>query len=113
VNYREFCQKVNSKIEDAMPDWKFITNHGAVLLLISQKERITARKLAQRVGITERSVLKIIKDLENDGYLSKERVGRENVYEVNSQQALRHQEVRDVQVGELVDVLSKASQEKS
>jgi DNA-binding MarR family transcriptional regulator len=92
-----------------MSNWKFITNHGVVLLLISQEGRITARKLAERVGITERSVLKIIKDLKEAGYLDKQRVGRANTYTVNSEQAMRHKEVRGVQVGGLVDALSKAS----
>lgn len=88
-----------------MTRWRFITNHGAVLLVISQEKQITARRLADRVGITERSVLSIIKDLEEEGYLTKKRVGRENVYTVDENMALRHNEVRDVQVRDLLNLL--------
>ncbi|MQC27236.1 MAG: winged helix-turn-helix transcriptional regulator [Chloroflexi bacterium] len=95
-----------------MSEWKFITNHGAVMLIISQQGRITARKLAERVRITERSVLNIIKDLEDGGYLTRKKVGRENVYTVNAEGALRHHEIRSFHVGELVELLSKADLEK-
>ena len=66
-----------------MPDWSFITNHGAVLLLIAQRRQITAREIAARLGITERPVRRIIADLAAAGYLRKQRLGRVNEYEVS------------------------------
>jgi DNA-binding CsgD family transcriptional regulator len=39
-----------------MSEWTFITRHGAVLALIGQHSRITAREIASRLGITERYV---------------------------------------------------------
>ena len=86
--------------------WTFITNPGAVLALIGQYGQITTRDIATELGITERTVMRIIKDLESEGYIQRQREGRINRYLVNSQAPLRRQEKRDVIVGELLRVLS-------
>lgn len=86
--------------------WTFVTNHGAVLALVGLHPQITAREIAARLSITERTVLRIIKDLETAGYVERERVGRENRYEVNRDEPLRRQDQRTISVGELLQVLS-------
>ena len=63
-----------------MAEWHFITNHGAVLLLIAHRRQITAREIAEVLGLTERPVRRIIAELEAAGYLQKMRVGRVNQY---------------------------------
>ena len=88
-----------------MVGWTFITNHGAVLALIARHGQITARDMASELGITERSVHRIISDMEADGYLEKRREGRVNWYEVNHTLPLRRREQRDTGVGELLNVL--------
>ena len=88
-----------------MSTWTFITNHGAVLALIAREGRITAREIAQELGITERSVHRIISELEAEGYVEKTREGRINSYEVNHQVPLRRPERRDVAVGEFLRML--------
>ena len=88
-----------------MSSWTFITNHGAVLAIIGRHDRITARTIAAELGITERSVLRIIKDLETEGYIRKQRIGRSNQYEVNREAPLRRREGRDVVIGELLKIL--------
>ncbi|MBI4337703.1 MAG: MarR family transcriptional regulator [Chloroflexi bacterium] len=65
-----------------MANWAFVTNHGAVLALIAQHGQITARDIAAELGITERSVHRIISDLEAEGYLRRRRDGRLNRYQV-------------------------------
>jgi predicted ArsR family transcriptional regulator len=90
-----------------MSSWTFITNHGAVLALIGKHGQITAREIAAELGITERSVMRIIKDLETEGYIQIEREGRANRYKVNSQAMLRRQETRDIVVSDLLQVLTK------
>jgi predicted ArsR family transcriptional regulator len=90
-----------------MSSWTFITNHGAVLALIGQYGQITARDIATELGITERSVLRIIKDLETEGYIQIERDGRVNRYLVNNDAPLRRHEKPDVLVGELLKLLHK------
>jgi DNA-binding transcriptional ArsR family regulator len=88
-----------------MSTWSFITNHGAVLSLVSRYNQITAREIAAQLGITERSVLRIISDLEAEGYLERTRDGRVNYYEVNHELPLRRPELRDTAVGELLNLL--------
>ena len=88
-----------------MSGWTFITNHGAVLALVGQEKEITAREIATRLQITERSVMRIIRDLEKAGYIIVEKAGRMNNYQVNSAHPLRRPETRDVMVGELLNIL--------
>ncbi len=87
--------------------WTFITNHGAVLALIAQYGKITTRELAMQLGITERSVLRIISDLETEGYLERRKDGRANWYEINREMPLRRQEKKDVAIGDLLTVLAQ------
>jgi len=88
-----------------MAEWTFITNHGLVLAHISRRPQTTAREIASAIDITERTVHKIIAELEVGGYVRKKRLGRNNVYVVNPDLKLRHQTVREVPVGELLRAL--------
>jgi DNA-binding MarR family transcriptional regulator len=103
MNY--FLTGANGGSELPNKQWTFITNHGAVLALIGQSETITAREIAARLGITERTVLRIIKDLESEGYIQIEKDGRVNNYTVYRNQPLRRPDQRDNRVAELLDVL--------
>jgi predicted ArsR family transcriptional regulator len=85
--------------------WTFITNHGAVLALISHEGMITAREIASRLKITVRTVRRIISELEDDGYLEIEKVGRRNRYQVNHQRPLRREDQREVAVADLLQIL--------
>ena len=88
-----------------MPSWTFITSHGAVLALIGRRNHITTREIAAHVGLTERSVMRIIKDLETAGYIEKEKVGRANHYKIRRDLPLRRQGAREVVIGELLKIL--------
>jgi len=88
-----------------MPRWTFITNHAAVLTIIDKQPSITAREIAEAVGITERAVRKIIADLEADGYIRKKKEGRRVRYTVHLEMTLRHRTQRDKVVGSLLAVL--------
>lgn len=70
--------------------WTFLTNHAHVLLCVARDPQARIRDLAERVGITERAVQRIIVDLEEEGYLTHEREGRRNTYRVKAQLHLRH-----------------------
>jgi predicted ArsR family transcriptional regulator len=91
-----------------MPSWTFLTNHAAVLLTIARHGQITARELAIDLGITERSVMRIIGDLEEEGYLTRGKDGRVNTYEIDEAAPLRRPEGGDAVVGDLLAIaLSK------
>ena len=72
------------------PHWTFLSNHAHVLILLAQDQTLVLREVAARVGITERAVQKIIADLAEDGYLEREKVGRQNCYRIRPRRPLRH-----------------------
>ena len=88
-----------------MSTWNFITNHGAVLVIVSQRSKITAREISQAIGITERAVLRILSDLEEAGYITKTKEGRANIYSVHADLPLARPIFKDVAVGDLLDVI--------
>ncbi len=73
-----------------IPSWTFLTNHAHVLIAISRNPDLRQRDISYLVGITPGAVQRIISDLENEGYIRSERVGRRNRYEVIGAGALRH-----------------------
>ena len=90
-----------------MSQWTFITNHGAVLTLVAERGQITAREIGYKLDLAERSVHRIITDLETDGYLEKHRDGRLNYYRVSKQKPLRRDDMHHVKIGNLLGVLTK------
>ncbi|MCH2519125.1 MAG: winged helix-turn-helix domain-containing protein [Dehalococcoidia bacterium] len=94
-----------------MPSWNFITNHGAILIIVSQQRKITAREISQQLGITERAVLRIVADLDDAGYITRTRQGRTNTYIVNQELPLPGPLLKDIAVGDLLDILETSSPE--
>jgi len=84
------------------PTWTFLTNHAHVLFCIVQEQEVRMRDIAQRVGITERSVQRIVDELERDGYIRRIPHGRRNRYEVRTDLPLRHPMERHQKVSALI-----------
>jgi len=95
------------KGDEDVRDWTFMTNHLHVLLVISSRDDLVLREVANLVGITERAVQKIVMELEEAGYLVRERVGRVNRYTVNLNKPLRHPLEKHQTVGALIRMLQK------
>lgn len=87
----------------AVRPWTFLTNHAHVLICIADDPNARIRDLADRVGITERAIQKIIRELEEASYLTHVREGRRNVYRVRSNQPLRHPVERHQNVAVLLE----------
>lgn len=85
--------------------WRFVTNHAHVLECIATDPTARLRDIAETVGITERTVAHIVKDLEQAGYLTKTRNGRRNRYEMHDELPLRHPQHRHRTVGDLIRFL--------
>ena len=94
------------------PRWTFITNHGLILSYISHKASSTAPEIAMCVGVTERTTHKIISDLETEGYITRQKIGRRNVYSVDPQLPLRHHTKQDIMVSELLEALTDESMKR-
>jgi predicted ArsR family transcriptional regulator len=86
----------------AVASWTFLTNHSHVLLCLAAEDSLRVRDLAQKVGITERAVLKILSELEAGGAIEREREGRRNRYRVLHGARLRHEIESHRTVGDLI-----------
>ena len=76
--------------ESKLPPWTFLTNHAHVLIALSRNPELRQRDVAYAVGITVGAVQRIIHELENEGYLESERIGRRNRYRIIEGRPLRH-----------------------
>ncbi len=77
-------------VDPSRPTWTFLTNHAHVLIAISRDGELRQRDISQLVGITEGAVQRILHELEDAGYLRRERIGRRNRYHVDADRPLRH-----------------------
>ena len=82
-----------------------MTNHAAVLLCLASDHEIRTRDIADRAGITERAAQRIVADLVAEGYVTRRRVGRRNVYEVEPARLMRHRLARHRQVGAFLELM--------
>ncbi|MDB4459306.1 winged helix-turn-helix domain-containing protein [bacterium] len=58
------------------------------------------------MGITERAVMRIVSELENDGVIERIKVGRRNQYVIQTDHPLHHQLENHTTIGELIKAVS-------
>jgi DNA-binding IclR family transcriptional regulator len=92
-------------VADRVPDWTFLTNHAHVLFCLAEDPEIRLRDVADRVGITERAVQRIVTELENATYITRQRNGRRNSYVVHKNLFLRHPIESHCSVSDLLDLI--------
>ena len=63
---------------------------AVVLLCLAADPEARMREVSQRVGITERAVQHIIRDLADAGVVERKREGRRNRYTLHPEVRLRH-----------------------
>jgi predicted transcriptional regulator len=90
----------------AVPDWKFLTNHGLTLLCIAEDPGVRLRDIADRVGITERAAQRIVSALITSGYVESQRVGRRNTYEVKTNLPIPNLQ-RSIELRDLLQLVQK------
>lgn len=86
--------------------WRFLTNHGHVLIYLSRHPDARIRDIAVAVGITERSTQAILAELESDGYVTKIKIGRRNRYQLHPDLTFRHPEEAQQPIGALLRIFS-------
>ena len=89
-----------------MAKWRFLTNHAMVLIHVANHPRSTLREIAMAVGITERAALSILRAMEEDDIISRQREGRRNKYWVDFRALLKYPLGGPYLVAELVDNLT-------
>ena len=70
--------------------WTFLSNHAHVLICIAVNPDVRLADIAESVGIRERAVHRIIHELQDAGYLTVYKDGRNNIYEIDLDRPLRH-----------------------
>lgn len=93
--------------------WTFLTNHARVLLCIARDPHVRMLDIAEEIGIRERSVQQIVADLEQGGYLSRERDGRRNTYTVHRRTPFRHAAEAQYDIGELLEIFAGGAARRS
>lgn len=86
--------------------WTFLTNHAHVLAFLHKDPEKVLREVATEVGITERAVQRIIQDLEEGGFIQKEKVGRKNQYRIIEDVPLRHPIEWHRNIGDLLALIT-------
>jgi len=86
--------------------WAFVTSHGIVLIEVARNPNATVRELATRAALTERQAHRVLADLVEEGYVTRQRIGRRNSYRIQPSQRMRHPALQEHHVGELLDALA-------
>jgi len=88
------------------PSWTFLTNHAQVLVCIAEDPGVRLREIGERAGITERAAHRIVVDLTDAGYITRQRSGRRNQYTINTDLPVHDPIAREQNVGQLLEIPS-------
>ena len=93
-------------MKETLSSWTFLSNHSHVLICLERDPALRMRDVAQMVGITERAVQRIVKELMEAGVLEVEKDGRRNHYRICHDVPLRHPLESHRTVGHLLRAVS-------
>lgn len=91
--------------EFIMGEWTFFSNYGHVLVCLARNREARLRDVAADVGITERAVQKIVRDMQDAGFITVTKQGRCNRYRINRRKSLRHGLESHCSVGKLLSLV--------
>ena len=89
------------------PSWTLVTSHGLVLLYVATHQEATIREISREIGLTERRVMEILRDLKDAGQISIERQGRRNIYTLNPGASFMHPQLAHVPVTAFLKLLEE------
>lgn len=92
--------------KNTAPGWTFLTNHAQVLVCVAHDPGVRLRDIGERVGITERAAHRIVVELADAGYITRERNGRRNRYAIKTHLPRPDPVAREQNVGELLEILT-------
>lgn len=84
-----------------MAKWTFLSKHGAVLVIIA-RNTTRIKDIASELGIGQRSVWRILHDLEDSGYIYRMKKGRLNNFSINRDLPLRRPQLGYVKLETLL-----------
>jgi len=92
-------------------EWTFLSNSAHVLVCLAQNPRALLREVADRVGITERTAMRLITQLEQAGILTREKQGRRNFYKLTTDEHLRHPIEAHCTIDDLLGMVLRSARE--
>ncbi|TXS80366.1 MarR family transcriptional regulator [Streptomyces sp. me109] len=99
-------------VNEQAGSWSFLTNHARVLIVIARDPASRVREVAAACHITERTAQSIVKDLEEAGYMRRERSGRRTRYTLCLGGTLRHPAEAHVPVRGLLELFTPQAGER-
>jgi DNA-binding IclR family transcriptional regulator len=90
---------------EPLHNWNFFSNYAHVLVCLAENPNARLRDVAERIGITERTAIRLIGELEEAGILERAKEGRRNHYKINTNAHLRHEIEEHCTVGELLETV--------
>ena len=91
--------------------WNFLSNYGLVLTHLVQNPRATLREIARGTDLTERAVYQIVRELEENGFIQKRRVGRRNSYTVNEAALFSFPVYQELNIAQMITALRRMMEE--
>lgn len=85
--------------------WSLFASHGLVLAFVANNPDATIREISDALGLTERQISRVLRELENGGMISVEKAGRRNCYAINEDAAYNHPTLSHVKIRDLVKVM--------
>jgi DNA-binding transcriptional ArsR family regulator len=79
-----------------------LSNQLSLLMLLAVHGEVTTRELALSLGITERAVHRILRDLAECGYITIGKRGYRNQYTVHPEKSVGHPAFPSLTLGELL-----------
>ncbi|MBI3910859.1 MAG: winged helix-turn-helix transcriptional regulator [Armatimonadetes bacterium] len=94
----------SARMRDA--GWTLLTTHGQALFYVAAHPDASIPTIAAALGLSERRIGSVLRDLRGEGMVRVTRVGRRNVYEVNGAVRFRHPILAHVRLGEILDTFA-------
>jgi predicted transcriptional regulator len=90
-----------------------MATHGIVLFFLAANPDSTMREMSEALGVTERRIAQVVRDLADEDLIKVTRRGRRNSYTINPEARFRHPTLSHVKLGSFVSVVRKGAPESS
>jgi DNA-binding IscR family transcriptional regulator len=86
-------------------DWFLFSIHGLVFLALAQDPNLTVDQIAQKIGRSRWTVLRVLRDLQLADYVTVGRKGTRNAYTLNEEAQFLNPLLAEHKVSRLIDLM--------
>ena len=90
-----------------VPAWSLLSTHGLVLFFLGMNPDATLRDISERLGLTERTIHNVIKNLSRADMVRIRKVGRRNSYKLNGDAHFVHPMFAHLRLGNFLEALQR------